>query len=154
MSITGGHMFYNTEDLKNKDIYLKLDKTAEEDKEKNWVPAYYFTICTVADSKAVGICDLRIGFNENTYYGGNIGYSIDEPYRGHHYAAKACTLLFQLARKHNMSSLLIDVNPNNIASRKICEYLGGILQAIVDLPPHNDRYIDGERQTCIYNFIL
>lgn len=146
-------MFYNTDGLKDAEIILKLEKTADEDKEKNWVPAYYFTICT-SDGIEVGKCELRIGYNENIYYGGNIGYQINEAYRGHHYAAKACRLLFGLAGKHNMKTLIIDVNPENIASRKTCEYLGGTLQAIVDLPAYNDRYIDGERKTCIYSFVL
>lgn len=87
-------MFYNTEDLRNEEIYLKLEKTSSGDKVKRFVPAYYFIICSVIDDKEMGKCDLRIGYNENIYYGGNIGYNIEEPYRGHHYAGKACKLLF------------------------------------------------------------
>lgn len=40
----------------------------------------------------MGYCDLRIGYNDNLYYGGHIGYGINEEYRGHHYDAKACEL--------------------------------------------------------------
>lgn len=36
----------------------------------------------------MGQCDLRIGYNERLYYGGHIGYQIDEKYRGHHYSKK------------------------------------------------------------------
>ena len=64
----------------------------------------------------IGVCDLRIGHNENTYYGGNIGYGIDEEYRGHHYAGKACLLLFELARKHEWDYVIITCNPDNFAS--------------------------------------
>ena len=56
----------------------------------------------------MGVCDLRIGHNDNVYYGGNIGYSIGEAYRGHHYAAKACLLLFELAKKHNLEYVIIE----------------------------------------------
>ncbi len=46
-----------------------LDRTAEENKEKGYVPAYYFTICLRDNSQEIGSCDLRIGYNDNTYYG-------------------------------------------------------------------------------------
>ena len=65
--------FLPTEDLYDNEIYLRLDRTAEENKEKGYVPAYYFTICLRDNSQEIGSCDLRIGYNDNTYYGGNIG---------------------------------------------------------------------------------
>ena len=39
------------------------------------------------------------GLSES-HFNTSTGYGIDEPYRGHHYAAKACKLLFQQAKKH------------------------------------------------------
>ena len=90
-------MFYDTQDLKDNDIYLRLNKTCEEQPEKKWLPAYYFDICLL-DGEKVGHCDLRIGHNQKTYIGGNIGYGIDEAFRGNHYAAKACKLLFRQAK--------------------------------------------------------
>lgn len=89
-------MFYPTDDLRTEEILLRLDHTCEAHPEKNWLPAYYFDIC-LTDGTAIGHCDLRIGHNHKTYIGGNIGYGIDEPYRGHRYAAKACALLFRQA---------------------------------------------------------
>ncbi|SFA79700.1 GNAT family N-acetyltransferase [Clostridium frigidicarnis] len=147
-------MFYNTDFLKNNEIYLKLYKTANANPEKNWVPAYYFKICLNTTDEEIGTCDLRIGHNKGLYYGGNIGYGVDEQYRGNHYAAKACKLLFQLARKHELQYLIITCNPDNYSSRKTCEYLGGILKEIIDLPKDNDMFLQGERQECIYEFIL
>ncbi|WP_216596525.1 hypothetical protein [Leptotrichia sp. oral taxon 212] len=73
-------MFFNTDFLKSEEIYLKLEKVSEGNQEKNYVPAYHFKICTL-DGAEIGECDLRIGYNENTYYGGNIGYSIKKEYR-------------------------------------------------------------------------
>ncbi|NLM07133.1 MAG: hypothetical protein GX219_09500 [Tissierellia bacterium] len=91
-------MFFNTEDLNDGEIYLELERTAEAQPEKKWLPAYYFTIHKL-DGVEVGKCDLRIGHNEKTYIGGNIGFRVYENFRGHHYAAKACRLLFKLAEK-------------------------------------------------------
>ena len=147
-------MFHNTDDLRTDEIYLKLTETLGENKEKGYVLAYCFTICRTCDDTEVGICNLRVGHNRNTYYGGNIGYGIDEPYRGNHYAGKACLLLFELAKRHQMEYLLITCSPENIASRKSCEFAGCILECIVDLPPDNDRYLEGDRQKCIYRFEL
>lgn len=146
-------MFLNTAFLKNDEIYLKIDQLVNGDKEKQWVPAYHFKICTL-DGTEIGLCDLRIGHNENTYYGGNIGYRITPEYRGNHFAGKACYLLFDLARKHHLKYLRITCNPENMPSRKTCEYAGGSLEKIIDLPIDNEMYLNGEKQKCIYYFAL
>lgn len=146
-------MFLDTEFLQNQEIKLKLVKTANADPDREWLPAYYFKICGL-DGTEYGDCDLRIGHNHNTYYGGNIGYSIEKPFRGHHYAGKACFLLFELAKQHQMDYIIITCNPDNFASQKTCEYAGGSLLEVVDLPEDNDMYLEGERQKCIYRFEL
>lgn len=147
-------MFFDTSGLRTDEIFLRLDKTSEADAEKGLAPAYHFKICLAADETEVGYCDFRVGHSERLYYGGNIGYAVYEPYRGNHYAAMACLLLFGLARKHNMAYLYITCNPDNYASRKTCEYSGGELEAIVDLPDYSDMYLEGERQKCVYRFGL
>ena len=142
--------FLDTSFLVSDEIELRLKRTADGNIERDWLPAYHFAICD-KQGKEMGICDLRIGHNSNAYYGGNIGYSIDEEYRGHHYAGKACLLLFKLAKKHNMDYLIITCNPNNYASRKTCEYAGCHLAEIAELPENNDmRMNDGETEKCIY----
>jgi predicted acetyltransferase len=147
-------MFLDTCDLRNDEIYLKLYMTKKASETKGLVPAYCFRIVRVADGQTVGRCDLRVGYNERLYYGGHIGYGVDEQYRGKHYAGKACLLLFALARKHGMEYLYITCNPENTASRKTSEFAGGVLEAIVDLPADNDMYAIGERRKCIYRIIL
>ena len=146
-------MFINTDFLKNDEIQLVLEKTVDGNAEKGWVPAYHFVICDGKGTK-MGVCDLRIGHNDNLYYGGNIGYRVEEEYRGHHYAGKACMLLFNLARKHDMEYLIITCNPDNYASRKTCEYAGGELLEIAEVPEGNDMRDRGEFEKCIYRFAL
>jgi tagatose 1,6-diphosphate aldolase len=87
--------FFETHDLKNDEIILKLEKTTDANPEKRWVPVYRFLICRSSDGAAAGICDLRIGNTEKLYFGGNIGYTVNEPYRGSHFAGKACLLFFR-----------------------------------------------------------
>ena len=147
-------MFFDTDFLKNGEIHLVLEKTVDADPAKNWLPAYHFAICG-PDGTKMGGCDLRVGHNENTYYGGNIGYHVSPPWRGRHYAGKACLLLFELARRHGMEYLIITCNPDNWPSRKTCEYAGGELAEIVELPEDNDmRVEDGETHKCIYRVSL
>ena len=146
-------MFFDTSFLKDEEISLVLERTAAANPERGWVPAYYFATCN-KDGVKIGECDLRVGHNENTYYGGNIGYSINEEYRGHHYAGKACLLLFELAKRHNMDYLIISCDPDNFASRKTCEYAGGKLSEIAELPEGNDMRSNGETEKCIYKFML
>lgn len=146
-------MFIDTEFLRNDEITLVLEKTVDGDVVKEWVPAYHFAICNNKGIK-VGVCDLRIGHNDKLFYGGNIGYRVEEEHRGHHYAGKACLLLFELARKHDMEYLIITCNPDNHASRKTCEYAGGELLEVVELPEDNDMRDDGETEKCIFRFQL
>ena len=146
-------MFINTDFLKNDEIQLLLEKAVEGDDKKGWVPAYHFAICDLKGNK-MGVCDLRIGHNEKLYYGGNIGYRIEEEYRGHHYAGKACLLLFELARRHDLEYVIITCNLDNYASRKTCEYAGGKFIEIVEVPEGNDMRERGETEKCIYKFTL
>lgn len=140
-------------DLRTDEIVLQLERTCGAQPEKRWLPAYYFGIC-LPDGKKIGYCDLRIGHNDKTYIGGNIGYGIDEPYRGHHYAAKACALLFRLARKHGMDHVIITCVPSNAASSRTCEIAGGRYIETADIPEDNEMYAEGKRKVRIYRFDL
>ena len=113
-------------------------------------PASSSSGCTRA-----GTVSLRIGTTDYLErFAGHIGYGVELPYRGRRYAARACKLLFELARKHGMTTLWITCNPENVASRRTCELIGGELVGIVDLPPDSDMYKEGERQKCRYRIRL
>ncbi len=146
-------MFYPVEDLKDGVICLKLDHTCEAQPEKQWLPAYYFAIC-LTDGTKIGRCDLRIGHNAKTYIGGNIGYGIDVPFRGHHYAARACALLFRQAEKHRMEYVIITCDPDNRASARTCELAGGRYLETAPIPEDNEMYARGKRQVMVWRFDL
>lgn len=145
--------FLDTAFLRDGEIALRLTRTLEGEPERGRLPAYRFAIC-LADGREAGTCELRLGYHRNTYYGGNIGYTVYPEHRGRHYAGKACRLLFSLARKHGMEHLVITCDPDNAASRRTCECVGGILEEIVDLPEDNDMYRAGARKRCIYRVQL
>ncbi|MBU5593152.1 GNAT family N-acetyltransferase [Clostridium sp. MSJ-4] len=140
--------------LTDGEIDLKIEDKIPPNEKKGYVPAYKYRITMHNSNESIGNIDIRIGYNENTYYGGNIGYRIEEDYRGNNYAAKACKIIKQIAIAHGMDRLIITCNPNNFPSRMTCEKASLKLKEIVDLPLHNDMYQKGERQECIYEWIL
>ena len=145
--------FLPADDLKTAEIYLRLDRTCDAQPEKGRVPAYYFSVC-LPDGTRIGQCDLRIGHNDRLYIGGNIGYGIDEAYRGHHYAAKACKLLFRLARRHGLEYVIITCDPDNKASSRTCEMAGGQYVETAAIPEWHNMYEEGKHQVMVYRFDL
>lgn len=144
--------FHSFDTIKGDEIDLIIERKVPENKKKGYVPAYLYAINLAGTNLTIGTIDLRIGTNSSTYYGGHIGYAIDEKYRGNHFAAKACLLLRQVALSHGMDVVIITCNPENIASNKTCLKLGAELVETVDLPIDNDMYLEGEFQKCIYKW--
>lgn len=136
--------------IEGEEIDLVLERTLPADDVKQYVPSYEFAIMLHGTDTKVGGISLRIGDNPNTFYGGHIGYGVDEPYRGRGYAGKACLLLVQVARSFGRDELVITCNPDNLPSRRTCEKLGLELEGVVDLPEDNEMYQEGERQKCRY----
>lgn len=146
--------FFDTDFLKNNEIYLSLSQALEAIPEQNMVPSYKFDIMRTADNIKVGNCCLRVGHNQKLYYGGNIGYEVDEPYRGNHYAAKSCELLFALARKHDLGYVIITCNPLNTPSKRTIESVGGKLLEVADLPADSDMRNKGYTDVCVFKVNL
>ena len=142
--------FKHTRGLKDKELRLRLLLREPADEEKGYVPSYHFAIMHRKDRVMVGRIDLRVGYNESLYYGGNTGYFVEEEHRGNHYAEKAVRLLLRLARRHKMDKIIITCNPDNVPSRRTCERLGAAYIETVDLPKDNEMYLEGERQKRIY----
>lgn len=140
--------------LTDGEIDLIIEDKTPANEEKGYVPAYKYKITLHECNEKIGYIDIRIGYNENIYYGGNIGYGIDEAYRGHHYASKACKVIKQVAIAHGMNKLTITCNPDNLPSRKTCENTGLILKGIVDVPEYNEMYQIGEIKKCRYQWDL
>jgi len=137
--------------LSDNEIYLELYKLADSNNDNP--QTYRFCIKTHSDNNIVGRCSFRVGDTGNRHikYGGNIGYDIDEPYRGNKYSLKAYKLLLILAKSHGMKSVYITCDPGNKASRRICELLGADFVGVLDLPEDNYNYINsGRRQHCVY----
>ena len=111
---------------------------------------YTFDIYERKPRRRVGYVSLRLGESPSLYYLGHIGYRIDEPYRGHGYAAQACQLIKPLMCNLGLKSICITANPDNIPSRKTCEKIGCELESIVDVPPRYQYVCSGDTQKCRY----
>lgn len=146
--------FLSHEELVNDRVRLRLKQAADADPVRDWVPACYFDICRAEDGLSVGRCDLRLGYNNGTYWGGNIGYAVDEPHRGNGYAGEAAKLLLTLAHRYGMPYVTIAVNTENRSSQRVCEKLGGLRSDVLTIPAESDRYLAGERTTYLYRFDL
>ena len=73
----------------------------------------------------IGNISLRLGRTEFIErYAGHIGYGVDLAHRGHGYAARACRLVFPVAKRNGFTVLWITCNPENVASRRTCERAG------------------------------
>lgn len=136
--------------LKDEEITIKLFKVMPPVPSKGYFPAYKYNIYLNKDNSLVGFIDLRIGYNENVFYGGHIGYGIDKLYRGNAYAKKASKLLLEVAKKHQMDILFISADVNNIASRKTIENLDFETLGVFSLPPYNEMYLLGDKKKVIY----
>ena len=106
----------------------------------------------------MGEINLRIGCSgfgpdlSSLYYGGQIGYSVDESYRGNGYAGRACRLFLPVAKAHGMAKLLITNNIANTASRRVCEKLGPLFVRAARLPEWYEPYKEGQRFMSIYEW--
>ena len=87
-------------------------------------------------------------------YNGNIGYEIDEAYRGNYYALSACRLALRAARSHNMKKIFITCESDNVPSYKTIEKLGASLIEEVRPPKDWIYYYEGIEKFRIYELRL
>jgi tagatose 1,6-diphosphate aldolase len=147
--------FINLPELSDGEIRLVCTAKTPANPAKNWLPSYDFVICK--GSEKVGNINLRIGygggpFNSNCYYGGQIGYGVDEKYRGNGFAGRACKLLEPVAKAHGMTKLLVTTDAENTASIRVCEKLGLRLVRKVRIPAWHQLYKDGGRYENIFEW--
>ena len=137
------------------EVYLSLYELIES--ENDDPITYRFNIKTNLNNNIVGQCSFRVGDVDNRHikYGGNIGYNIDEKYRGNKYSLKACKLLIYLAKLHGMKNVYITCDPENIASIRICDLLGAEFITVLNLPEDDYNFIHNNRtHHYVYRLIL
>lgn len=112
----------NMKQLNHQEVTLKLNEYVED--VQGWSPYYIYDIYVASIQESVGRIVFRCGSDMEHEFAGHIGYSIDEPYRGHHYAFLACMALKAFMISLGYTHVLITCSPDNIASKKTIEKLG------------------------------
>ncbi len=123
--------------IEGENIELRLIDTYEGG--DGALPFYWWDIFLKSNNVSVGKISFRIGHNYHSYYNGNIGYEVDEEYRGHHYSLLACQLVLKVAQYHKMDKIYLTCDYDNVASYKTIEKLGAKLIEEV-LPPKDYIY--------------
>lgn len=154
MTAAYSYPFRQYDPIVGDDIALLLNRYLEGQRALEGAPAYLFDI-VLLDGTLIGQIDLRIGTSHTLVtYAGQIGYGIDRPYRGNHYAVKACELIAPVARDHGMHELWITCNPDNQASVRTCERLGARYIETVKVPRWSELWRRGDREKLRYLWIL
>jgi len=117
------------------------------------MPILFFQI-RLLDGTWIGQCDLRVGDSPQTEIMGHIGYGIDTPYQGHHYAVRACRLLMDYAKRAHMQQLYITCDVDNLASIRTCERLGAEKVGMILVPTDCLDYQRGSRKKYKYRVQL
>ena len=102
------------------------------------------------EKEEIGRISYRDGESRCVYYYGHIGYHIDPPYRGKHYAYRACRLIEREIRLSGKTSVIITCDPDNVPSRKTCVRLGCLFERIADVPEDIFQKYEISRQKCRY----
>lgn len=138
--------------IKGNILTLKLVETFFGD--DKIIPFYYFDIYLNENDNPIGKISIRIGHNEHSYYNGNLGYEIDEDFRGKGYAKEAVLMIYDIARYHGMSYLYVSCNNDNLPSKKVINKLGGLHLEDVFPPKSYVFYYDNMPMQSIYLLAL
>ena len=127
------------------DLELVLTGRQPADPIKRRVPGYEFEMRRIGTTTRLGLIRLRIGSARALRYPGHIGYEVDEPHRGHRYAARSCRLLQPFALAHGLTAVWLTVDPENIASQQTCKLIGARYVETVRIPRDHEMYRSGAR---------
>lgn len=140
---------------KGQRIFLKEKYRFSENETYDNVAVVVYSIHLIEGYRKIGEIDLRLTMNDYMYYYGHLGYHIIEKYRGNHYATEACVIIKMLAKTYfNLNELIVTCNPDNYASIKTIERIGGEFIECVNVPEDHDLYLLGEKVKNIYRVKL
>ena len=115
-------------------IALRLSRVYLRIKELGYTDSIVFDIVEKAEGAVAGEIALRIGEDKSLFYLGHIGYHVDLPYQGRHFARKACRLCRPLLLQLGMDSVIITTDEDNIPSIQTCRRIGCEWECTVDVP--------------------
>lgn len=140
------------------ELTVKVLSTNLPDYKKGFSPYYRFGMINALTGEIMGTVSLRIGYtNNDVNYRGNIGFSVDEKFRGHNYASRSCKLILPVIRHHKLNPVWFTCNEDNYASIKSIEKIGAVYVETVKIPddyPYLWYYPEGSRIKRRYRWII
>lgn len=141
--------------LADGELELALVRRSQPDPSTDRVAAYEFEMRVAGSKGAVG----RVSFRAQPHrmmelYRGQIGYEVNASHRGRHFAERSVRLLLPFIRRHGFSEMWITCDPDNLASRRTCERIGGKLVEIVAVPETEEMFARGHRTKCRFRVEL
>ncbi|MFN7163012.1 MAG: GNAT family N-acetyltransferase [Pseudomonadota bacterium] len=131
--------FINPGELRDAELELRTLKLCEAEPEKQWV--YGCIMGMYVHDKLVGQINLRL---QEAYalqrFAGHVGYEVDPEHRGKRYAERACRLLWPLMRAYGFTEVVITCLPDNAASARTIENLGGVFTGLEEVAPDHEMY--------------
>jgi len=107
----------------------------------DWVPST-FLVATV-DGTIVGRVSIRHELNDFlAEFGGHIGYAVLPEFRRRGYATEILRQALSVAGRLGLDRVLVTCDEDNIASARVIERCGGVLESLIDQPsgPQLRRY--------------
>lgn len=105
--------------------------------------------------RTIGEVRLRLGESEDLKrHFGQIGYEVYPAFRGRGHVTAACRLALGVMQALGYDEVWITCNPENLASRRVCEKIGGQYVETVDIPPDHVMHEYGILQKCRYRVVL
>ena len=99
--------------------------------DNGWVPSSVSLVYRLDDNKLVGILDMRHELNEVLLdIGGHIGYSVRKSERLKGYGTHILNTAKEGAKELQIEQLLVTCDARNIASKKVIQNAGGVLENI------------------------
>lgn len=111
-----------------------LDRLDERSRGVNvapeWVPGTL--LAAVVGDELIGRVSVRDALNDwLASYGGHIGYAVLPGHRRRGYATQMCAQALVVARAHGVERVLVTCDDDNIASARVIERCGGVLDDVV-----------------------
>jgi len=116
------------------EIYIERVNSASRDQDLSVgkVPATF--LVAEVDGQIVGRVSIRHRLNEYLQQrGGHIGFGIRPEFRRRGFATEILLEALEIARGLGVEKVLVTCDDTNIASRRVIEKCGGVLENIVDL---------------------
>ena len=102
---------------------------------ENWVPTTILFAVRKDDNKIIGITNIRHNLDQDVLkeYGGHIGYSVCPTERGKGYGTTILQLTLDYTRDMGLEKVMLGCKEENIASLRVIEKCGGILQCTKEI---------------------